>query len=151
YLLGEPDPVLVVNEGGTIIAKTSNVGVHADSALNPALNVGDTIGAGHTIVVDPMLYDQKPKALFEANHVDGNDSHIDQTGGIFYMQETWDSVTVLNEADRPMQLLGPVSIDTLNENLAVNPEAVISISVDQGAQNSPSDFQFSVKHIFPET
>ena len=31
------------------------------------------------------------------------------------------------------------------------PEAVISISVDKGAETSPSVFQFDVKHIFPAT
>ena len=156
YLLGEPNPVLIVDATGEIAAKTDNVTVHKSSG-GPALGIGDVIPIGDTIVIDPIIYDQLPHALFHANHVDGDDSTISGTQGIYFMQETWNSVTVLNASDRPMLLLGTggspsVSINTLNTSLSLPIEAIIDISVDRGASlPDPLAHQFDVKHIFPAT
>ena len=105
YLLGEPNPRLVVDATGKIIAKSDNVTVRANG-VGPALQIDDVFAPGTTIVIDPIIYDQKPTALFRANHHDDVASTISGTLGIFFMQETWNSVTVLNGSDRPMQLLG---------------------------------------------
>ncbi len=123
YLLGEPNPVLIIDSQGTIIAKTYNVTVHAGAG--PALQIGDVIPSGQTIVIDAILYDELPSALFVANHVDGVDSNISGSAGVFYMQETWNSVTIKNAADRPILLNGSgspsVSINTLNASLSTTP------------------------------
>ena len=105
YLLGEPNPRLIVDATGKIIAKSDNVTVRANG-VGPALQIDDVFAPGTTIVIDPIIYDQKPTALFRANHHDDVASTISGTLGIFFMQETWNSVTVLNGSDRPMQLLG---------------------------------------------
>ena len=146
--------MLIIDATGEIVAKTYNVVVHDNGG--PALNIGDHITLGHTITIEPIIYDELPAALFEANHIDDHDSHIDGTHGVFYMQETWNSVTIINGSDSPILLEGTggspsVSINTLNASMNTTPEAVISISVDKGAETSPSVFQFDVKHIFPAT
>src|SRR3954452_20815191 len=41
-----------------------------------------------------------------------------------------------------------VSIGVLNMHLTSNPEAVINVSVDSGAENFPSTWQWDVKHFF---
>ena len=156
YLLGEPNPLLIVDSTGTIIAKTYNVTVHA-SGGGGALGIGGVIPVGQTIVIDPIIYDELPSALFVANHVDSQASHIDGSTGVFYMQETWDSVTILNSSDRPILFLGTndpqqISINTLNAAMSQTPEAIINISVDQGPSIAdPLSFQFDVKHIYPAT
>ncbi|HEY6035858.1 MAG TPA: hypothetical protein VIV58_16400, partial [Kofleriaceae bacterium] len=158
YLLGEPNPLLIVDESGQIVAKTRNVIVHQDSIANPALNVLDFIALGHLIVIEPILYDETPKAIFRSNHVDGHASTIDQTGGRFFIQETWDSVTIVNASDSSMLLLsngGNKSIDTLSSHVSntgtSNPEAIINVSIDNGSENTPSTWQWDVLHIFPAT
>src|SRR5205085_5481391 len=74
--------------------------------------------------------------------------------GVFFMQETWDTVTVLNGADRPLLVKGPggVAVNTLNGSISTTPEAVIGLSVDigGGASEAPP-WRFDVKHIFPAT
>ena len=70
------------------------------------------------------------------------------------MQETWDSVHIENNFDAPMVILANdatfpgVSIGVLNMHLTSNPEAVINVSVDSGAENFPSTWQWDVKHFF---
>ena len=156
YLLGEPNPLLIVDGAGKIIAKSDNVTVRANG-VGPALQIDDVFAPGTTIVIDPIIYDQKPTALFVANHVDGVPSTISETNGVFFMQETWDSVKILNGSDRPVQLLGTgglpnASINTLNASMSFTPEAVINISVDDGAElPGLNRFRFDVKHIFPAT
>ena len=161
YLLGDPNPTLTVDQNGTIIAKSSDVHVYQDG-VGPDLDIGATIGAGHTIVVAPMLYTDLPTALFKANADDGNggtpDSTIDNDPSgtaTFFLQETWNSVKIVNESDRPMILQGTgspeLAIDTLNQSFSKNPEANINISVKIGAQNNPSTFQADVKHLFVPT
>ena len=160
YLLGEPNPVLIIDDTGKIVAKTNNVTVRANSAAGAPLAIGDHILAGQTIFIDPILYDKLPAALFRANKItgtDANDSNIDGTQAIFYMQETWDSVTIINNFDAPIVILAndpttpTVSISTLNASLTSNPEAVISVSVTKGAETSPSVWRFDIKHYFPAT
>ncbi|MFN2609691.1 MAG: hypothetical protein ABR507_02275, partial [Actinomycetota bacterium] len=158
YLLGEPNPVLIIDSTGTIIAKTYNVTARRSSD-NAALSIGDIVPGGDTINIDPIIYDELPSALFFANQVDG--SHLGTISGksaIFYMQETWDSVTIANSSDRPIHLFGTggspnQSINVLNASLTTSPEAVISVSVDSGAEHAPSPtvWEFNVKHVFPAT
>ena len=108
-------------------------------------------------MIDPIIYDQKPTALFRANHRDSVASTISGTTGIFFMQETWNSVTLLNGSDRAMQLLGTggvpnASINTLNSSMSSTPEAIINVSVDDGAEAAAGlPWRFDVKHIFPAT
>ncbi len=162
YLLGDPNPVLTVDASGTIVAKSSDVHVYQDSSGGPELQIGATIAAGHTIVVAPILYKDPPTALFEANANNGisntPDSTIDNDPSgtaIFFMQETWNSVTIINKSDRAMIMQGTgspmLSIDTLNQSLANTPESNVNISVKIGAQNNPSTFQADVKHLFVAT
>ncbi len=80
FLLGEPNPVLIVDATGTVVAKTYNVGVRANG-VGPYLGIGDVIPVGQTIVIDPIIYDELPAATFLANHVDGVNSTIDGTTG----------------------------------------------------------------------
>src|SRR5439155_15182404 len=117
------------------------------------LKIGDTVGIGDGIWIDPILYDKNPTALFKANDISSVPSTIDASSGptgngLFLIQETWDSVTIINNADRPLTLNG---INTLHSTVSASPEAVINISVNKGAENNPSGFQFDVKHIFPAT
>ncbi|GAB3043216.1 hypothetical protein GCM10027052_26710 [Parafrigoribacterium mesophilum] len=159
YLLGEPNPILIVDASGRIIAKTDNVTVRATQFGTP-LGIGDVVG-GDTIWVDPILYDQKPEALFEANHqascTGACDGLIHGLLGIFYMQETWNSVQIRNSSDKAVFLKGTtaspsVSINTLNSNLTTTPEGTINVSVDNGAHAPPATrWFFKVEHIFPAT
>ena len=127
------------------------------NGVGPALQIDDVFAPGTTIVIDPIIYDQKPTALFRANHNDNVASTISGTQGIFFMQETWNSVTLLNGSDRPMQLLGTggvpnASINTLNSSMSSSPEAIINASVDDGAEAAAGlPWRFDVKHIFPAT
>ncbi len=154
YLLGEPNPLLIVDGNGKIVAKSDNVIVRANG-VGPALQIDDVFAPGTTIVIDPIIYDQEPTALFRANKVDANPSTISGTLGVFYMQETWNSVRILNGSDRAMQMLATVSgvsINVLNSSMSSNPESVINISVDDGAELLAGlPFRFDVKHIFPAT
>ncbi|MEO6494544.1 MAG: hypothetical protein ABIP99_17070 [Ilumatobacteraceae bacterium] len=159
YLLGEPNPILIVDASGRIIAKTDNVTVRATEFGTP-LGIGDVVSGG-TIFVDPILYDQKPEALFEANHQASCTSAC--TGlihgllGIFFMQETWNSVLIRNSSDKAVVLKGTaaspsVSINTLNSHLTTTPEAVINVSVDNGPHAPPATAWFwKIEHIFPAT
>jgi hypothetical protein len=82
--------VLTIDQFGQIIAKTNNVTVRTSVSGTP-LNIGQFIPGGATIYVDPILYDKLPAALFRANKItgsDADDSHIDGTQAVFYMQET---------------------------------------------------------------
>ena len=106
YLLGSANPVLVIDETGRIIEKTSNVHVFSSISPTTELVVGDTINAGETILVGPMLYTGTPTVLFKANSWPGNQSQIDGSSGKFIMQMTWESVKILNESDRPMTMQG---------------------------------------------
>ena len=157
YLLGEPNPVLVIDDTGTIVAKTRNVTVRRNSAAGAPMVIGDQFHAGDTIYIDPIIYDELPTALFRANKISGtqsDNSTIDETQSVFYMQETWDSVHIENNFDAPMVILANdatfpgVSIGVLNMHLTSNPEAVINVSVDSGAENFPSTWQWDVKHFF---
>ena len=156
YLLGEPNPVLTIDQFGQIVAKTNNVTVRTSISGTP-LNIGDFIPGGATIYIDPILYDKLPAALFRANEIGGTNSTIDGTQAVFYMQETWDSVTIVNNFDAKMVLLANdgttpgVSISVLNSHLTQTPEAIVSVSVDNGAEGSPSVWQWDVKHYFPAT
>ena len=160
YLLGEPNPVLIIDASGKIIAKTYNVTVRA-SEFGPALNIGDTI-AGGTIWIDPIIYDELPAALFEANAA-GSGCDDDCNGlihggqGIFYLQQTWNSVLIRNSSEKSIVLKGTtdpqsVSINTLNSHLTSTPLAAISVSVDNGPHAPPATQWFwHVHHIFPST
>ena len=155
FLLGEPNPVLLIDATGEIVAKTDNVTVRANG-VGPALGIGDVIPVGATIVIDALIYDLKPTAVFRANDIDDPDqpSTISGTAGVFYMQETWDSVTVINASDRAMLIKsdGGVSVNTLNASISTTPEAIIEISVDKGGSIAdPLEFEFDVKHFFPAT
>ena len=159
YLLGEPNPILIVDASGRITAKTDNVTVRATQFGTP-LGIGDVVSGG-TIWVDPILYDEKPEALFEANHqascTGSCTGLIHGLLGIFYMQETWNSVRILNSSDKAIFLKGTaaspsVSINTLNSNLTTTPEATINVSVDNGPHAPPATQWFwKVEHIFPAT
>ncbi|WP_203230655.1 calcium-binding protein [Agromyces humi] len=159
YLLGEPNPILIVDASGTIIAKTDNVTVRA-SEFGPALGIGDTIGGG-TIWIDPILYDEQPEALFEANHPAGCTSScngvIHGTQGMFLMQETWNTLLIRNSSDKAIFIKGTAgtpsqSINTLNSHLTTTPEATINVSVDNGPHAPPATLWFwKVEHIFPAT
>ncbi|MFL5864389.1 MAG: hypothetical protein ACJ780_27065, partial [Solirubrobacteraceae bacterium] len=168
YLLGDPDPVLSIDSSGTIIAKSSDVTVSTNSNLSSPLSTGQTIQPGQTIYVGPILYTDAPKALFTANSVGSaggqdNNSTIESANGSnntpaeFIVQDSWDSVTVLNQSDRPMVMegtggLSSLAIETVNENLVNNPTAagVIDISVDRGS-DPDSNFQFGVLQAFIPT
>ena len=130
YLLGEPNPLLIVDGNGKIVAKSDNVTVRADG-VGPALQIDDVIAPGKAIVIDAIIYDQKPTALFRANHVDSVPSTISGTTGVFFMQETWNSVKLLNGSDRVMQLLATlgVSINTLNSAMSSNPSVRASLAM----------------------
>ncbi len=159
YLLGEPNPILIVDASGTIVAKTDNVTVRATQSGAP-LGIGDVV-SGDTIWVDPILYDQLPEALFDANHQNSCTSScaglIHGTLGTFYMQETWNSVLVRNSSEKAIVVKGTaaapsVSINTLNSHFTSTPEAVINVSVDNGAHAPPATQWFwNVEHIFPAT
>ena len=109
FLLGEPNPVLIVDASGKIIAKSGNVTVRS-SQFGAPLSIGDTISGG-TIWIDPILYDEKPAALFEANDAGGScdgdcSGLIHGTGGMFYMQQTWNSVLIRNSSDKAIVIKG---------------------------------------------
>ncbi len=161
YLLGDPNPVLTVDSAGTIVAKTSDVHVYQDG-IGPELQIGDQITSGHTIVVAPIQYTDVPTVLFEANADNGIDSTPDSTianeGGdaLFFMQDTWNSVTIVNNSDRAMIMQGAggslnLAIDTLSRSASESPDANVNISVKAGAQNNPSTFQADVKELFIST
>ncbi|HEY3921306.1 MAG TPA: carbohydrate-binding protein, partial [Gaiellaceae bacterium] len=161
YLLGDPNPVLTVDSTGTIVAKSSDVHVY-DNGTGPELSIGDQIAPGDTIVVAPIEYTDLPTALFKANANIGiantPDSTIDNDPSgtaIFFIQETWNSVKIVNNSDRAMVFLSDnsthLSIDTLNQSFGESPQANINISVKVGAQNNPSTFQADVKQLFVPT
>ncbi|MGU3646985.1 hypothetical protein ACLBXX_18660 [Microbacterium sp. C23T] len=160
FLLGEPNPVLIVDASGRIIAKSGNVVVRSTQFGAP-LGIGDTISGG-TIWIDPILYDEKPAALFEANDAGGScdgdcSGLIHGTAGMFYMQQTWNSVLIRNSSDKAIFIKGTadpdsVSIDVLNADLDVVPSAIISVSVDNGPHAPPATQWFwHLQHIFPAT
>ena len=160
YLLGEPNPVLVIDENGTIVAKTDNVTVRTSPAGTP-MNIGQSFLPGQTIYIDPIIYDELPAALFRANEVDNVvtdvDGVIDGTEAVFYMQETWDSVYVENNFDAAIVILANngtypgISIATVNQHLTQTPVAVISVSVDSEDFGTPQAWQWDLKHYFPAT
>ena len=165
FLLGDPNPVLTINSAGIITAKSPNVTVSTSPDLSNPLSVNNTsdpISSGQTIYVGPILYKDLPEALFEANSRNSNNiSTIESSNGSantpaqFIMQDSWDSVIITNEADNPMVMEGTggpssLSIETTNEALTSNPDAVIDISVDKGAKGD-SDFQFGVLNAFIPT
>ena len=167
YLLGEPNPEFVIDGNGFVVAKTRNVTAH--TTCDADLQVGDTVTCGGnlhpTVSIDPIIYDQKPNALFMANAISGVDSTIDKKGGVFFIQETWDYVTITSNYDVPLQLLGDLNgvfINTLNKYVNVTPEAVINVSENHGTANDASGctdstasghscWEFDVKHVFPAT
>ena len=137
--------MLIVDAAGVIVAKTDNVTVRAGLG-GPALNVGDVITGGTTIWIDPIIYDELPTALFEANHVDGVPEPLlehPRHAGVFYIQETWNSVhdpQLVRHADllsaRPARRASRSTRSTRTYTTPV--EAVIDVSVDNGAERSPT-------------
>ncbi len=177
-MLGEPNPVLTVDEDGFITEKSINVYVRAydPTANNGAgafvgglLDVTDSlgqpvqIGAGHWIVVGDLAYDRGARARFEANEGDGfnrpqGDDNVPLgviwgNDGLFNVQETWNSVTITNYSDRK---LVTNLIDVVNELSAPRIEIdVDSIPGPTGGNVSESGakstFEFDIEHTFPKT
>jgi len=163
FLLGDADPVLTINQAGTIVALSGPVSVYTNSSDSGApLQIGSTISPGQTIYVAPILNTAQPAVLFEANQINGGpvsqissfNSSADMPS-LFIVQDTFGSVTVINQSDRPMVMQGTggpasLSIDTVNTNLATNAQAVINISVDNGEQLG-GGFNFGIKQLFVPT
>ena len=160
-LLGEPNPVLVIDSAGTITQKTYNVTVRSlspSSVLSAPLAVGDTIPAGYDVVVDPIIYDSPALAQLVANDLGGAPAgEIWGNSALFEIQETWDYVTITNNSDRDLVV---DDVDTVNDEM---PRIVVAADTirDDGAlgayptglnENSPeTTFDFAVDHIFPRT
>ena len=92
-LLGEPNPVLVIDSTGTIADKTRNVQVRAYNPVTHTysglLGVGDQIPVNQWIVVGDLLYDETGYVHFEANDT-SPDSKIIGNAGEFQIKDTWD-------------------------------------------------------------
>ncbi len=105
-LLGEPNPVLVVDQNGVVVAKTRNVHVRAydpvTNTYSALLAVGDTVSAGWWIVVGDLIYDEGGKIHFQANDVGGlgPNSQILGNAGEVQIKHTWDSVLLQNASNR---------------------------------------------------
>ncbi|MGK2853884.1 MAG: hypothetical protein ACSLE3_07225, partial [Microbacteriaceae bacterium] len=105
-LLGEPNPVLVVDASGTIVAQTRNVYVRAYDPVahtySGPLGVGAQIAVGQWIVVGDLVYDEGGTIHFQANNVGslGPDSQILGNAGAVQIKHTWDSVLISNSSSR---------------------------------------------------
>ena len=161
-LLGEPNPVLVIDNAGKIVQKTWNVDVRAynpSGTFSDLLDVGDTIGTGQWIVVDDLIYDESGFVKFSTNDLsnDDTDSVIFGNAGEFWVQDTWDSVTITNSSDR--QLVTNL-IDVTSS--ADDPEIQVWIDKIPGPTDSPlndvslletnpATFEFDILHLFKKT
>ena len=181
FLLGEPNPVLEVDQNGIITFKTWNVYV---KAFNPSTNtysglldVGNAIPAGSWIVVGDLIYDETGFVKFDTNdsgevnsHAGGsddNESIIFGNAGEFYVQDTWDTVTLTNYSDRRFVIN---DIDVVSD--ANDPEIQVHVDDIKGptnapangdrsqdddpaglqlAENNPATFEFDILHKFPPT
>jgi hypothetical protein len=171
FLLGAADPVLTVNQNGTIVALSNDVYVYTNASDSGSpLQIGSTINPSQTIYVAPILNNAQPEVLFEANEVSGGPaSQISSSNGqlpsssgpapltpaIFIVQDTFGSVTIINESDRPMVMQGTggpssLSIDVVNTNMTTGGPALINISVDNGEQ-AGGNFTFGLKQLFVPT
>ena len=125
-LLGEPNPVLVIDSTGTIANKTRNVQVRAYNPVTHTysglLGVGDQIPVNQWIVVGDLLYDETGFVHFEANDT-SPDSKIIGNAGEFQIKDTWDSVTITNASNRRLVVNDINVVSTAND-----PE--IQIAVD---------------------
>ena len=102
-LLGEPNPILRIDETGKIIqlVNVSFLGANASKGL------GDTV-VGPTVELDDIIYDTTGSVEFVATtlgDLDGDDndkkspnSDIWGNSGLFEMQRTWDFVLIENES-----------------------------------------------------
>src|SRR6185295_13898493 len=162
-LLGEPNPVLIVDENRQITVITNNVYV---KWFNPTTNtfsagllgLGDIFPAGTWIVVGDLIYDESGHVRFEAND-HAPDSVIYGNAGLFQIKDTWDSVTITNRSG-----LRLVTNDIVVVSSAADPEIQIYIDNIPPSTGSPvndahlaesdttfTTFEFSIKHVFAKT
>ncbi|MEO0465131.1 MAG: hypothetical protein AAF216_01205 [Pseudomonadota bacterium] len=105
FLLGEPNPELVVNEDG-VIEKIVNVNILGITGET----VGTDLSGLSQIVVDDLIYDEAGKAEFFANDISGHESRIWGNRGVFEIERTWSKVRIVNESelDLVMNIIDPV-------------------------------------------
>ena len=103
-LLGEPNPLLIVDENGHIVAKSlQRIGPRQTPVGHPPRASADLPLAGQTIVIEPIIYDETAACDLPRQLGGWRSSGLAQTvqrhyqkGGRFFIQETWDSVTILS-------------------------------------------------------
>ena len=156
-MLGEPNPVLVVDQNGKI---TKLVNVTVKDELGNSYALDSIIPVGREIHVGDIQYNSSGFVRFRANKPTGApDSEIWGNAGLFDFQETWDYVQILNSSDRK---LVTHLIDVVN---GAN-SAIIRIDVNHvpGGVDSPannqsisesgasgSTFEFDIVHSFVPT
>ena len=143
YLLGEPDPVLVIDEAGRVVRKTRNVTVFAYDAatgvVSAPLVIGDLIAPSSYIVVGDLVLDESGRAQFSASDDGaGTRSSMFGTGGVFYVQHTWDTVRIVNRSDRGI-VLGDI------DDVFAEATAFIAITTDD------IPVTFDLRHAFGPT
>ncbi len=165
-MLGEPNPVLTIDESGKIVAKV-NV------ELENGRQLGYTYGASEDIEVLDIDYDESTSAEFFANIAgtwDDDDDRYELDGeavpegqiwgnaGLFVLQHTWDSVQLTNYSSRNMITHLIDVVDNSGVIIDVNVQNVPGGTDSPGNNVSLSEstlggatFEFDLEHDFPET
>jgi len=164
FMVGEPNPVISIDNTGTITAKTDGIILKAfdpvSRTFGPVLDVGDTIAANNWIVVGDIAYDETiGQAVFRSDGLaNAPASTIAGNSAVFHVQATWDSVDITNLSDRKL-VINDITV------LAVEAKPLVQVITDvipiDGAgtpangvsigENSTSTFEFDIAQAFTET
>ena len=169
YLVGSPDPVLVVDSTGKIVA-LQNVSV-TDQHGNPK-GLGDTFAPGDTIEVGDLVNNGNGAANFTANSLQSLTDQLSGhpitpppagniwgNDGLFIVQDTWNSVTIQNYSDRDLvtheiEVIDRAGSTTINVTVDNIPGPTNSPGNDVSISEDPPNrvtFEFDIKHTIPPT